>query len=41
MHIVTALYELAATLADWLQCGDLAGHLLAWLEVVRYGRETV
>ncbi len=37
MRIVTAVYELLATLADWLRCGDLAGHLLAWLEVVKYG----
>jgi len=36
-RIVTAVNELLATLADWLRCGDLAGHLLAWLEVVKYG----
>ena len=27
--------ELRATLADWRECGDLAGHVAAWLQVIR------
>jgi len=32
--------ELWATLRDWRECGDLRGHLWAWLELAR-GRVTV
>ncbi len=32
---MAAIRELAATWQDWRECGDLRGHLRAWLEVVR------
>jgi len=34
MGPVEALRELAGTLADVLECGDLRGHLVAWWDVV-------
>lgn len=33
-RLTFALRELALTLADWWQAGDLGGHLRAWGEVV-------
>lgn len=34
MGLGEALRELAGTLADVVECGDLRGHLVAWWDVV-------
>jgi hypothetical protein len=34
VSVWTAVKELALTLADVLECGDMRGHIVAWWEVV-------